>query len=370
MIMFRHLDEMQSINQQNINLGWFYIEQAEELDSDKEFWMLFGRLRRDLKPSLEFEHLGLPLRSGWVICNAGDNWIKKNWREDPFEGSQLIEAVTWDNKHNLPEDFLDSLKTLQNNSPELYRQFVLNDWEAVQRNKVFPSSLIDMMVERWGAIAKVDMNKGVSVDPAGEGKDMNVIMSGNNGEVLHIFEKGNMSPMERAIKAVEMCKDIGGWFIIIDCDGLGIDTYSALVNDMDAEYLDGIQVIKFHGSAASGKKICDRQMYQNMRAEAAFVTQRRGYNGYASLNRREHKQLIEDLEQDVSFTNNRGLQQIIKKEDIKEQLRRSPGHGDAYKMLQWAFDQKYEDCRITKQKRRDPYERDYGKAYNLNPMTV
>jgi hypothetical protein len=57
MIMFRHLDEMQSINQQNINLGWFYIEQGEELDSDKEFWMLFGRLRRDLKPSREFEHL-------------------------------------------------------------------------------------------------------------------------------------------------------------------------------------------------------------------------------------------------------------------------------------------------------------------------
>jgi hypothetical protein len=32
-IMFRHLDEIESINQQNINLGWFYIEQGDELDS-------------------------------------------------------------------------------------------------------------------------------------------------------------------------------------------------------------------------------------------------------------------------------------------------------------------------------------------------
>lgn len=367
MIMFRHLDEIQSINQQNINLGWFYIEQGEELDSDKEFWMLFGRLRRDCVPTEEFKYLGLPLRSGWVICNAGDNWIKKNWRDHPFEESQLIEAVTWDNRHNLPKDFLDSLLILQNNSPELYKQFVLNDWNAAQQNKVFSSQLLDMMKERFGAIAKIELNKGVSVDPAGEGKDMNVIMSGNNGEVLHIFEKMNMSPMERAIKAVEMCKDIGGWFIIVDCDGLGIDTYSAMVNDLDSKYLDGIQVVKFHGSAPSKKQICNKPMYHNMRSEAAFTTQRRGYNGFASLNK-DHKQIIEDLEQDVSFTNNRGLQQIIKKDEIREQIKRSPGHGDAYKMLQWAFEQKYEDNRVSKLRKPDAYSIQ-EKGYGLNPMT-
>lgn len=366
-IMFRHLDEMQSINQQNINLGWFYIEQGEELDSDKEFWMLFGRLRRDVKPTAEFEYLGLPPRSGWVICNAGDNWIKKNWKDHPFEESQLIEAVTWDNKHNLPKDFLDSLLILQENSPELYKQFVLNDWNVAQQNKVFPSQLLDVMKERFGSIANIELNKGVAVDPAGEGVDMNVFMSGNNGEVLHVFEKMNMSPMERAIKAVEMCKDIGGWFIIIDCDGLGIDTYSALTNDLDEKYLDGIQIIKFHGSAPSKKMICNKPMYHNMRAEAAFTTQRRGYNGFASLNK-DHKQLIEDLEQDISFTNNRGLQQIINKDDIRLQLNRSPGHGDAYKMLQWAFEQKIEDNRTSKQRKADAYAIQ-DKGYGFNPAT-
>lgn len=366
-VMFRHLDELQSINQQNINLGWFYIEQGEELDSDKEFWMLFGRLRRELTPSDEFVQLGLPLRSGWVICNAGDNWIRKNWKDKPFEESELIEAVTWDNKHNLPKDFLNSLEILQRNSPDLYKQFVLNCWDVASKNKVFPTQLLTAMQDRYGAIAKVDEIRGVSLDPAGEGKDMNVFMSGNNGEVLNIFEKGNMTPMEKAIKAVEMCKDINGWFIIIDCDGLGIEDYKAF-EDLDEKYLDGIKVIKFHGSSNSTVKICDRVMYANLRAEAAFVTQRRGYNGYASIYK-EHRQILEDLEQDVSFTNGRGLQQLIQKDDIKTILGRSPGHGDAYKMLQWAFDQRPDDNRISKLKKRDAYD-PYGRTYDFNPATV
>lgn len=365
-IMFRHLDEMASINQQNINLGWFYIEQGEELDSDKEFWMLFGRLRREMKPSKEFVDLGLPLRSGWVIANAGDNWVKKNWKDNTFDGSELIEATTWDNKQNLPKDFLDSLVTLEKNSPDLYKQFVLNCWDVAANNRVFNSILLGLMRDRFGAIAKVGKNRGVSVDPSGEGNDMNVFMAGDNGEVLETFEKMVMSPTEKAIKAVDMCRLIDGWFIIVDCDGLGIETYSEL-SRMSAEYLDGIQILKFHGSQPSSIKICDRVMYANMRAEAAFITQKRGYGGYASLPPGD-KQLWEDLEADISFMNGRGLQQLIEKDDIKVQLKRSPGRGDAYKMLQWAFEQNISDQRTSVSRKRDPYEQ--REREQFNPMTI
>lgn len=43
-IMFRHIEELNNI--QNVNLGWFWIEQAEELETDEQFFTLFGRLRR------------------------------------------------------------------------------------------------------------------------------------------------------------------------------------------------------------------------------------------------------------------------------------------------------------------------------------
>lgn len=365
-IMFRHLDEISSINQQNLNLGWFYLEQGEELDSDKEFWMLFGRLRRELKPTQEFEHFNLPLRSGWVIANAGDNWIKKNWKTAPFEGSHLVEATTWDNKHNLPHDFLESLKILEKNNPDLYKQFVLNCWDVAANNRVFNSILLDIMQRQYGSISRVANNRGVSVDPSGEGVDMNVFIAGNNGEVLDVYEKLTMSPTEKAIKAVEMCKNIGGWFIVVDCDGLGIEMFSELRN-LDERYLDGIQLIKFHGSVPSGIKICDRVMYANMRAEAAFITQKRGFSGNATIDSND-KALIEDLEQDVSFMNGRGLQQLIDKSDIKAQIKRSPGRGDAYKMLQWAFEQNISDQRISKDRKRDPYA--YEDKLEFNPAIV
>lgn len=53
-IMFRHLEELTSGPTktliQNVNLGWFAIEQAEEFDTSEQFEMLRGRLRRVLQP--------------------------------------------------------------------------------------------------------------------------------------------------------------------------------------------------------------------------------------------------------------------------------------------------------------------------------
>ncbi len=352
--MFRHIDELDSINQQNINLGWFYIEQGEELENSEPFFMLFGRLRRHVTPSKDFVALGLPERSGWVIANAGDHWMRPLWKDNGLidvqkkilpeckdKFAELIEATTWDCREHAKPDFLDSLKILEQTSPDLYRQYVMNDWNVSVLNKVFKHELISLMTSRHGLLAVHGDIAGVAIDPAGEGADMNVFMSGRGGEVLDVYEKLTMTPTEKAMRGVELCRQINGSFIIIDCDGVGIETYSEAIN-FSEEYLRGIQVFKFHGSAASEMLLCDRPMYANRRAEAAFLAQRRGYNGIAGVNHLD-KQLIEDLEADEYFTNGRGLLQIIEKKDIKEKIKRSPGRGDCWKMLQWAFEQKYED---------------------------
>ena len=52
-IMFMHGDELSGL--QNVNLGWVYIEQAEEFDSDEQFDLIRGRLRRELEPVEDFE---------------------------------------------------------------------------------------------------------------------------------------------------------------------------------------------------------------------------------------------------------------------------------------------------------------------------
>lgn len=350
-IMFRHLDELESINQQNINLGWFYVEQGDELESDREFFMLFGRLRRKVEPTEEFLRLGLSHRSGWIIANAGDNWIKKLWKDgkiiasakevggDAGSFSELIEATTWDNRENLPQDFLNSLKMLEKTKPEIYRQFVMNDWSVGYKNRVFPGHLIDLMRARQGLLARHSGNAGVAIDPAGDGKDDNVFLAGKGGEVLEKFKRTSMSPSDRAHYAVKMCKRVFGSFIIIDCDGVGIDTWLEL-DGFDPAYLQGIQVVKFHGSAKSEVMEMERAVYQNMRAEAAFVARTRAYMGRAGIDGKD-MELIEDLVEEQFFTNSRGLIQLEPKDDIKERLGRSPSCGDAYKMLQWAFNQQY-----------------------------
>lgn len=123
-IMFRHIEQLHNL--QNINLGGFWINQAEELDSPQAFYLLMGRLRRNA-----------PFRTGFVTANAnGHNWCWKLWLENKNKNPDYPcwEATTYDNADVLPKDYIDSLKDL----PErIYNRFVLND-HSVAEGLVWP----------------------------------------------------------------------------------------------------------------------------------------------------------------------------------------------------------------------------------------
>lgn len=221
-------------------------------------------------------------------------------------------------------------------------------------NFVFPHQLIEHAKERHDIInlSRINNNIGVAVDPSGMGSDDNVFLGGNDGLPLEIFKKTIMSPTEKALKAVEICKRLNGWWIIVDCDGIGADTFLEL-QSFDDYFLAGIQLIKFHGSAPSKVSLTtslknNRPMYENMRCEAAFVSQKRAYAGLASLDPRDTS-TIEELKKDVAFHNRGGLLQLIDKKDIKEQIKRSPGGADCWKMFQWGCDKNYPDQRFRKE---------------------
>lgn len=216
----------------------------------------------------------------------------------------------------------------------------------------FPQAWIDHCISRWGFLSRYSMDAGVALDVAGEGDDDNVIMSGKGGEIIDVFTKTLMTPRQNAEKALEMCKAVHGKFIIVDCDGMGIRDYQELCN-MPEEVLAGIQIIKFHGSSTMTTQFepvvdpktgteTKRPLYQNLRAEASFVTRDRGYAGKCTINPHD-RELIEDLTEEGFLESKKGLIQIEDKDEIKDRLDRSPGRGDAYKMLQWAFEQNYED---------------------------
>jgi phage terminase large subunit len=78
----------------NLNLGWYMIDQAEEVPEDM-FLMLNGRLRRRNSP-----------RCGLILFNPnGHDWIWKRWVHLKLPDHELIHAKTSDNP-NLPADYI------------------------------------------------------------------------------------------------------------------------------------------------------------------------------------------------------------------------------------------------------------------------
>lgn len=104
-VIFRHLDDMQSLT--NMNLSGFWIDQAEEVSEDA-FDFLVGRIRRPVER-----------REGFVTFNpAGHDWIWRRFlKQIGRDGKKLpnlidyhlVMASTLENKKNLPEDYIRGL---------------------------------------------------------------------------------------------------------------------------------------------------------------------------------------------------------------------------------------------------------------------
>jgi len=128
-ILFRHLDNAQL---SNLNLGGFWIDQAEEVP-ESVFNALVGRLRRPAKR-----------RQGFLTFNMqGHNWIHRRWLkhldqdEDPLDPKdyQLTTATTLANKDNLPADYIDKLLKLPEN---VRNRFVYGSWEEFE-GRIYPT---------------------------------------------------------------------------------------------------------------------------------------------------------------------------------------------------------------------------------------
>ena len=113
-IMFRHIEQLNNL--QNINLGFFWINQAEELLDSTAFYLLCGRLRRRVKTPC-----------GFVTKNAnGHDWAYNIWLDEKKNNPEYPcwQATSYDNADVLPESYVKSWKEL----PErMYKRFILND---------------------------------------------------------------------------------------------------------------------------------------------------------------------------------------------------------------------------------------------------
>lgn len=208
---------------------------------------------------------------------------------------------------------------------------VLGQVPKTSINNVFSDSIINKVKGKETISTKV--KAGASIDVAGEGDDENVLYAGQNGMVQKEEIQTNQAPGTNALHVLGLCQAVGGNFIVVDCDGVGI----GVKQELDKLEHKGIDIIKFHGAGSADERPGIKQEYQNLRAKAWFTAKQRCINGTASIP--DDALLIEELLEVCFFENNRGLIQLEDKVDVKERLGRSPDRADAWVMFQWALEE-------------------------------
>ena len=358
-IMFRHLEEMNNI--QNVNLGWFWIEQAEELETDDQYFKLFGRLRRK----------GMP-PCGFITANTkGHNWIWRLWKRGDFAKtikalmekspalfdhikgtdlsnlSPLFEAATFSNKKNLSPAFLAGLEIMKQEKPHLYNRFVLNSWDE--------TDIVDIVINPKHieeAIGR-ELNESppirrvVSIDVARYGDDKIIFKAIENYAEVATESHEKKSTMEVVGLALKFAKKAFGKGE--DCNSFAVDEIG--VGGGVADRLAELEFNVIFVNAAEREGV--RRDCFNRRAEIYL-------NGAEMLESHKVSLLPEDrdLIEQLSWAKyktikSNGVYQVEAKDDIKERYGRSPDDADAFLNGIWALPQ------VKPVKREDKYERSF-----------
>ena len=117
-IIFRHLDKMAEQELRSMNLGAAFIDQAEDVEKNV-FLALLGRLRR--------EGIAEQDRKLIMSMNPELTWHFAEFKQNPKEYYELIEASTYENRKNLPDGYIENM---EQNYPENYRkQYMEGVWD-------------------------------------------------------------------------------------------------------------------------------------------------------------------------------------------------------------------------------------------------
>ena len=308
-IMFRHAAELNVLK--NINLSIAGIEQAEEFENDEQFIFLRDRLRRD----------NAPIQQLCIVANAnGHNWIWNKWVNNPSTEYSLSTANTFDNADNLPETFLKDMRQMEIDSPNHYKQFVMNSFEETGADDVlmiarhvYQSS--KLVFPYFGSQGRI-----MAVDVARYGDDetvFTVIEKVSDINFLHVHQETwrNKSLMETTGKILDLKKELKVDLIIIDDTGLG------------GGVTDRLKELKYRVQPFNGGEKALNPMYFNKRSEGFFLLKEMIDNGRLKI--------IDDFvlsEQLLSVKfkfKSDGVKAIVSKDEMRKDGLKSPDRADA-----------------------------------------
>jgi len=302
-ILFRHADEFNTL--QNINLTFFFLEQADEIEDENIFDFLRGRLRRGT------------FQQGIITANATDttHWIYRRFKEHRAEDYALFEMSTSENAKNLPETFLKDLYKLQKENAPMFDKYVANIWGVSDdRFILIPTEAIEELknVHRISTSTK----KIIAIDPSGGGDECPVFVFHNTRivEKLSLYERDTMKIVANAmiLGNKHNCKNFA-----VDVVGLGKG-----VADRLKEL--GNNVIALNSAEAS-----QSPQYYNKRAEMfCYVAEQIKSKKVEGITDDETIKQLSNIKYKVVSSS--GTVRIEDKADIRKRLGRSPDRADCY----------------------------------------
>ncbi len=313
-IMFRHADETAVLK--NINLSGFAFEQGEEFETDEQFTFLRDRLRNEAGP----------YRQGLVIANAkGRNWIWEKWVNSPTDKEYRVWlATTFDNAHNLPEDFLEDLRRMAKDAPNHYAQYVMNSFDEIDlddalltHDVVYGSSKLEM--EAVGPVKRI-----MAVDVARMGGDeitFTVLETRGPVRLEEVFKdvKRFQKIPETVGQVMELAQEWDTDIIVVDDTGMG-----GGVTDLLDDSAGRFRVAAFNGGEKSEAPLCG-----NKRAEGYFKLQNMLDQGWLKIlpDQKTQKELLS-----IRFRYRAEKKFIVSKEEMRKKGIPSPGRADGLMM--------------------------------------
>ena len=133
-IYFRELKDRAGLG--SLELGWFYIDEAEEVGEDV-FLYLKGRLS---SPKTKRQ-------CGWLTSNPPneDHWLYRHFQVKETKDSELIHASTYENKNNLPEGYIEGLEAMP---PSWRKKYLEGQWGFTPDGTPFYQGYIEAIHKR------------------------------------------------------------------------------------------------------------------------------------------------------------------------------------------------------------------------------
>ena len=306
-------DDMQKLGSTEFSL--VCIDEAGEIDL-KPFLFLQSRLRHVLPDGTRPKYQCL------LASNPSHNWLKEWFIDSPREGFTFIQALPYDNKENLSQDYITRLERIY--TPEMNDIYLKGDWNALSSDKVvIPYKYIQDAINRELPIVDIPV---IGVDPAGDGGDENVIVYAKGNTILGIHSNRKMNSQISCAKIAHYAHKLKAKKILIEIDGMG---------KIFLQRLKGMGVKASEFRSGGNKFVSDKEMYYNHKTEAYFYARGLFEDGLVSIP--DDKMLINQLASiKYEIRESHGKLKIESKDKMSKKMGNSPDRADAVIIALWA----------------------------------